>query len=218
MKRATAVAAWCVVGLFPSIAWSADVLERFAPVVGANSGGASRPALKYAVSDAERFARVIVELGGVSPANELLLRQPKLHELTGAFDTLATRVADGRRAGRRTELVVYYSGHADEAGLLIGDDRYSYRTLRDRLDAIPADVRIAVLDACSSGAFTRLKSGRPRPRSSSTNRPTCAGMRSSRGAPMPKQLRNRIEFVRRTSRTTSYRDCAVPRTCPATAR
>ena len=70
---------------------------------------------------------------------------------------------DRRRAGGRTEVIVYYSGHADEKGLLLGDDRYSYRTLRDRLDQIPADVRIAVLDACSSGAFTRMKSGRPRP-------------------------------------------------------
>jgi hypothetical protein len=48
-------------------------------------------------------------------------------------------------------------------GILLADDRYSYRSLRDRLDQIPADVRIAVLDACSSGAFTRVKSGRPRP-------------------------------------------------------
>jgi hypothetical protein len=163
MTRMLLVAVWCTVTLTPSTAWSADALERFALVVGANSGGAGRPQLKYAVSDAERFARVMVELGGVTPGNELVLRQPKLHELTGAFDTLARRVADGRRAGHRTELVVYYSGHADESGLLLGDDRYSYRTLRDRLDGIPADVRIAVLDACSSGAFTRLKSGRPRP-------------------------------------------------------
>ncbi|HEX6463842.1 MAG TPA: hypothetical protein VFZ98_05295, partial [Vicinamibacterales bacterium] len=50
-----------------------------------------------------------------------------------------------------------------EQGILLGGDRYSYRTLRDRLDDIPADVRIAVLDACASGAFTRLKGGRTRP-------------------------------------------------------
>ncbi len=62
-----------------------------------------------------------------------------------------------------TEVLLYYSGHADEQGLLLGDDRYSYRTLRDRLDQIPADVRIAVLDACASGAFTRLKGGKARP-------------------------------------------------------
>jgi uncharacterized caspase-like protein len=60
-------------------------------------------------------------------------------------------------------VIVYYSGHADEKGLLLGDDRYSYRSLRDRLDQIPGDVRIAVLDACSSGAFTRMKSGQSRP-------------------------------------------------------
>ena len=93
-----------------------------------------------------------------------MLRQPKLRDLTDAFDLLARQASEARRApGTRTEVIVYYSGHADEKGLLFGDDRYSYRTLRDRLDAIPADVRIAVLDACSSGAFTRIKSGRPRP-------------------------------------------------------
>ena len=106
----------------------------------------------------------MVELGGVTPANEIVLRQPKLRELTDALDLLTRRVNEGRRrAGGRTEVIVYYSGHADEKGLLLGDDRYSYRTLRDRLDQIPADVRIAVLDACSSGAFTRVKGGKARP-------------------------------------------------------
>ena len=42
------------------------------------------------------------------------------------------------------------------------DDRYSYRSLREHLDSLPADVRIAVLDACASGAITRLKGGRQR--------------------------------------------------------
>ena len=30
------------------------------------------------MTDAERFARVIVELGGVDPENEIVLKQPKL--------------------------------------------------------------------------------------------------------------------------------------------
>ncbi len=144
---------------------AADVpLQRFTLVIGANFGGAERPRLQYAVSDAERFARVLVELGGVMPANEIVLRQPKLRDLLDALDLLSARVTEARRAGGgRTELLLYYSGHADERGLLLGDDRYSYRTLRDRLDQIPADVRIAVLDACASGAFTRLKGGKARP-------------------------------------------------------
>ena len=155
-----------VLALVPAAAYAAGPLQRYALVVGANSGGVGRPELQYAISDAERFARVMVELGGVAPANQLVLRQPKLKDLIDALDTLTRRVSEGRRAagaaGGRTEVVVYYSGHADEQGLLLGDDRYSYRTLRDRLDQIPADVRIAVLDACSSGAFTRMKGGRAR--------------------------------------------------------
>jgi hypothetical protein len=152
-----------VSALWPSPAWSAGPLQRYALVIGANAGSADRPQLQYAVSDAERFARVLVDLGGVAPANQTILRQPTLRGMTEALDLLTRHVTEGRRGGGRTEIILYYSGHADEKGLLLGEDRYSYRTLRDRLDQIPADVRIAVLDACSSGAFTRIKSGRPRP-------------------------------------------------------
>jgi uncharacterized caspase-like protein len=137
-------------------------------VAGANYGGPDRPALQYAISDAERLARVLVDLGGVSPEDAILLKQPGLRELDEALGRLQARVVEARRAGRgdeggRTELLVYYSGHADDKGLLLGEDRYSYRSLRDRLDDVPADVRIAVLDACASGAITRLKGGKLRP-------------------------------------------------------
>jgi len=140
-------------------------LQRYAFVVGANFGGADRPKLQYAVSDAERFARVMSELGGVSSSNAIILRQPKIREFLDGLDALSARVAAVRKAapGTRTEIVMYYSGHADEKGLLLGEDRVSYRSLRDKLDEIPADVRIAVLDACASGAFTRLKGGVTRP-------------------------------------------------------
>ena len=78
---------------------AADVpLQRFTLVIGANFGGAERPRLQYAVSDAERFARVLVELGGVTPANEIVLRQPKLRDLLDALDLLSARVT-ARRGG-----------------------------------------------------------------------------------------------------------------------
>ena len=53
----------------------------------------------------------------------------------------------------------YYSGHSDEDGLLIGNDRVSYDELRARIQGIPAEVRLAILDSCASGAFTRRKGG-----------------------------------------------------------
>jgi hypothetical protein len=143
-------------------------LRRFALIVGANDGGSGRPVLRYAVSDAERFGRVLVDLGGVAAADAIVLKQPGAGDLEQSLTQLRARVGDARQAARaagggRTEVLVYYSGHADEKGLLLGDDRYSYRSLRDQLDALPADVRIAVLDACASGAITRLKGGKERP-------------------------------------------------------
>jgi uncharacterized caspase-like protein len=148
-------------------ATAVPTVQRFTLVIGANAAGADRPQLRYAIADAERFARVLVELGGVSRANEILLKQPRVQDVVVALDQLQARVTAARRTagadGGRTEVLVYYSGHADEQGLLLADDRFSYRSLRTRLDQIPADVRIAVLDACASGAFTRIKSGKTRP-------------------------------------------------------
>lgn len=151
--------------LFPGTASAAGSIQRFALVAGANDGGRDRPLLQYALSDADRFARVLEDLGGVKPDDAIVLKQPRLKELEDAIDRVTARVERARRqggAGTRTEVLFYYSGHADEKGLLLGEDRYSYRTLRDRLNEVPADVRIAVLDACDSGSFTRLKGGAPR--------------------------------------------------------
>ena len=148
----------------PSPASAQAELRRYVLAAGANFGGADRPLLRYAVSDAERFAAVLTDLGGVDPPNAILLKEPGVRDLVQAIDELSRRASEaGRRSGGgRTEVLVYYSGHADDKGLLLGDDRYSYQSLRDRLDEMPADVRIAVLDACASGAFTRLKGGKAR--------------------------------------------------------
>ncbi|MCP4896756.1 MAG: caspase family protein [bacterium] len=144
---------------------ASEGVRRYALIAGANFGGSDRAVLKYAVSDAQSFASVLVDLGGVEPSDYLLLEQPSLGELEDALDELRDMVAPSERSTpgpRRTEVVVYYSGHADEKGLLLAEDRYSYLSLRRRLDEIPADVRIAVLDACASGAITRIKGGRTR--------------------------------------------------------
>jgi hypothetical protein len=69
----------------------------------------------------------------------------------------------GQAPGVRRELLVYYSGHSDEEGLLLGDERVSYAELRARIKALPADLRVAILDSCASGAFTRVKGGVRRP-------------------------------------------------------
>ncbi len=54
---------------------------------------------------------------------------------------------------------MYYSGHADESGILLGGARYDYARLRQRIRDVPADVHIAIVDSCASGSFTRMKGG-----------------------------------------------------------
>ena len=149
---------------------ASDGIRRYALAVGANDGGSNRHTLRYAVSDAENFARVMETLGGVYASDLVLLKQPSLIVLEDALENLRHRVdgsseersKESEGSGNRTQVMVYYSGHANETGLLLGEEIFSYRSLRNWMDLIEADVRIAVLDACASGTITRLKGTRRR--------------------------------------------------------
>ena len=134
-------------------------LRRFALIVGSNNGGGDRDQLRYAGHDAKTIADVLQQLGGVNQVDLSLLREPDAHALDSAFDALSQRVQSERKRGQRVELVVYYSGHADESGILIGGAHYDYALLRKRIQAVPADVHIAIVDSCASGSFTRIKGG-----------------------------------------------------------
>ena len=90
---------------------AASGVRRFALVAGANFGGDDRPLLKYAVTDAESFAQVLTSMGGVDPADSVVLKQPSLGELEAALDRLRAQLASAAgTAGdefARTEVVVY---------------------------------------------------------------------------------------------------------------
>jgi len=139
----------------------ATAIRRFVLAAGVNNGGVERELLRYAVSDAENFARVLEEMGGLDPADCILLREPELEGFRQGLEDLRRRVKAAARWGSgRLEVMLYYSGHADERGLLLGGEHLTYRSLRRVLDDIPADIHIAVLDACASGTITRVKGGR----------------------------------------------------------
>ncbi|MCK6551488.1 caspase family protein [Myxococcota bacterium] len=137
-------------------------LRRFAYIVAANDGGPGRAVLRYAVSDAKTFAGVLRELGGVEAGDQVLAIEPTRAQLEAGFRDLSQRITAAKETASRVELLVYYSGHSNENGLLLGRDLVSYPDLRAALDAVPADVRIAILDSCASGAITRLKGGKHR--------------------------------------------------------
>jgi caspase domain-containing protein len=142
-----------------AIATAGAPLRRFALVIGSNNGGSIRDQLRYAGHDAATIADVLKQLGGVDQVDLSLLSEPDTTAVDHAFDALSERVRDQRKRGQRIELVVYYSGHADESGILIGGAHYDYARLRQRIREVPADVHIAIVDSCASGSFTRIKGG-----------------------------------------------------------
>ncbi len=144
-------------------------LRRFALIAGANDGGRGRITLRYATSDARSMAKVLTQLGGVDARDVSVVEDPSPGQLMSSLDALEARLREASVAGNgggkasRLEVFFYYSGHSDEEGLLLKGERLSYSALRAKLDHLPAEVRIAVLDSCASGAMTLLKGGAPRP-------------------------------------------------------
>ena len=142
---------------------SGPKLRRFAFLAGVNDGGGGRTRLRYATSDARAVSRVLVEMGGVGAEDVVFAAEPDRTVFLQQLDQLRGVIAAARRPGLRTELIFYYSGHSDEEGLLLHGERLTYVDLRARIEQIPADVRVAVLDSCASGALTRGKGGVFRP-------------------------------------------------------
>jgi hypothetical protein len=140
---------WGLLAAF--IAQAAPV--RHALVIGANDGGGVLEPLRYAERDAEEVASVLTGLGGFPADHVTVLYAPSRVEIQAALGRHAAVAA----AEPDDLFLVYYSGHADAVGLRLGDDSYPFEALKHDLRAVPAEVRIGLLDACRSGAITRLK-------------------------------------------------------------
>src|SRR5207248_5069957 len=137
--------------------------RRFALVVGDPRGGAGTRPLKFADRDARRMYGILTRLGGMRGDDGRLMTGATADEMREALGELSARVKAAHDAGDETVLFVYYSGHAKDGDLRLGDSRMPLSELRDLLRNAPADVRIGLLDSCQSGAITRSKGVRPAP-------------------------------------------------------
>ncbi len=136
-----------------------NTIDRYVIAISANNGGKGRPMLRYAESDAKSFANVLKDMGGVKQQNLILIQEPSVSFLNSRMDDLDKIISANKGKNGREEILVYYSGHADEKGLRLGNEVYAWSEFRKRVDALSADVKIAVIDACGSGAITRAKGG-----------------------------------------------------------
>ncbi|MCB9758941.1 MAG: caspase family protein [Alphaproteobacteria bacterium] len=126
---------------------------RYALVIGVNDGGDELEPLRYAESDAERMAEVLTDLGGFDSGKVLLLKSPSRKDIENALKYVPVRSDDERE----DMFLFYYSGHADAVGLKLGTETYPFEELKEDFRAVDADVRLGILDACRSGAITRVK-------------------------------------------------------------
>jgi hypothetical protein len=137
---------------------------RFAVVAGSNRGNDPVKTLRFAERDAERFAEVLVRLGGFREENVQVLSGPSPRELLGALGELNRRIHEVvPERYPKAMAVVYFSGHADGVHLELGKDTLRFSKLRSLIEDLDADVKILFVDSCQSGGVTAYKGGHPGP-------------------------------------------------------
>jgi hypothetical protein len=133
--------------------------RRFALVVGVNQGESGEIPLRWAEEDARRMLAVLHEIGGVRNGDgfsALGVDAPQLAARLASFEEQL------RHARREDQLIVYVSSHADQEALHLKGTLFPMRQLVDFIRRVPVGLALLVLDACQSGAATRLKGLKPR--------------------------------------------------------
>jgi len=119
-----------------------------AVIASANLGGSDEEPLRYATSDARRMRELLGELGDVRPGNAIVVTAHAPAQLLAALRDAQQRVSALAGAGRRTTLVFYYSGHGDDGAIHLAKGALALKDLRAAVAAVPADLRLSILDAC----------------------------------------------------------------------
>jgi hypothetical protein len=153
---------WVFLALLVARTASADDgIATYAIVVGSNSGGAGQTDLRYAEDDARRVGKLLTELGGYQADQVDIVVHPSPDELRARIAKLAEKLAADDKAGRPTRVLFYYSGHAKASAVILGKDEMPLPELRQKLFDLPSKLTVVVLDACQSGAFSRVKGAAP---------------------------------------------------------
>ncbi len=138
-----------------------DSINSYGLLVGSNLPGENQEALKFSHMDATRMSAVLSEMGGFVSKNLTLLTDPDSQTLTAALDTIQTIIERHQDRNEQSSFLFYYSGHARARSLSLGDDEVLLEEIRARLEKLPATVKIVILDACQTGAFSRIKGAEP---------------------------------------------------------
>jgi hypothetical protein len=131
--------------------------ERVAMIIGADKGLRSDRQLRFAVTDAKKISSVLQELCGFQQSRCYLLSDPDTKQIEKTVDELKGRVKEIQESGRQVECFIYYSGHGSADALHINGTTFSHKQLLSIIDTLHADLTIAIVDACYSGALVTEK-------------------------------------------------------------
>jgi len=141
----------------PALAQTRQV--RVGLVVGNNLGKDASRGLRYAEDEVGRLADLLKSAGDFDDV--VTLRGASRDDIEKGLLQVRKRLEAVKVAGDQTLFLFYYSGHGDNEALEIGSERLPLRDLRAYLEQLTAaDVRVAFVDACQSGALTGVKGGR----------------------------------------------------------
>jgi hypothetical protein len=149
-------------GMCATPAWAQSGQVRLGLVAGNNLGRDPTRNLRYAEEEVGRLADLLKAAGDFDDI--VTLRGASKAEIEKALVQFRQRLETAKHNGHQTLFLFYYSGHGDNEALEIGSERLLLRDLRGYLEQlVAADVRIAFVDACQSGALTGVKGGKRAP-------------------------------------------------------
>jgi hypothetical protein len=136
-------------------------VASFALVVGSNAPGPGQQELRYAEHDAAEMAAVLRDVGSYPVANVVVALRPDRAALLAAVASVRERLQQETARGAQAQLLFYYSGHARADALTLGREEVPLAELREQILGLPSTLTIVVIDACQSGAFSRIKGAAP---------------------------------------------------------
>ena len=150
-----------------SLLWGTRVYalpdESWLIVVGNNRGDADEIQLLYGERDAREFAEVLRTQGNIASDRVRILIDESAETVRRALVSVNAGLRARSADGKTTALLVFYSGHADAESLHLRGTRLPIEELRGLVSGSPATMRLLVVDACRSGAVTRVKGVRSVP-------------------------------------------------------
>jgi Caspase domain len=133
--------------------------ETWLFALGTNRGIEGDETLRYAGTDAARVSEVLREVGGLEPSRQKVLTATDAAEARAELEAFGKRLKAQAKPDDR--LVLYVSSHADDEALHLTGTTLPLAELYRFLKDAPVSVGLLVLDACRSGAATRLKGLKP---------------------------------------------------------